>query len=207
MEVLRAGNQRGDTSDHGVGACCPEVAADVGSGADTGVLDATSSETAGLPGVSREELRREKRLAYFREYGARHRQRRLAFSARHYASLHGRASTLVHTARRRAAAKGIVFELSADCIEAMLALGVCQATGIPFCFERTSATRMNPFSPSLDRIDPTKGYTVNNVRLVCSAYNVARGQWGDEVLLTIAKALMEKTEEICEAWELPWHAH
>jgi hypothetical protein len=42
---------------------------------------------------------------------------------------------------------------------------------------------LNWNSPSLDRIDPTKGYVKGNVRLVCNSYNSAKSncppdEWG-----------------------------
>ena len=39
---------------------------------------------------------------------------------------------------------------------------------------------------SLDRIDSSKGYTVENCRLVCTAVNLAMNEWGEDVLERIA---------------------
>jgi len=49
-------------------------------------------------------------------------------------------------------------------------------------------------SPSLDRIDPTKGYIPGNVRLVCNSYNMAKGncppdEW-DIIEKTIARSIL-----------------
>lgn len=44
--------------------------------------------------------------------------------------------------------------------------------------------------PSVDRIDSTKGYTKDNVRLVVACLNQAKGPWSDADLLTMASAWM-----------------
>lgn len=63
----------------------------------------------------------------------------------------------------------------------------CAVTGISF-FEKTDHWRVNPFHPSLDRLDNSKGYTMDNVRLVLLAVNMMRLDWGDTVFDCIAKA-------------------
>ena len=44
---------------------------------------------------------------------------------------------------------------------------------------------------SLDRRDPTKGYTIQNVRVVCWAINAAMGTWGEEVLRSLMAAWLK----------------
>ena len=46
-------------------------------------------------------------------------------------------------------------------------------------------------SISIDRIDQQKGYSPNNIRLVCLAVNRFRGDGSDAEMLTIAKAIVE----------------
>jgi hypothetical protein len=55
----------------------------------------------------------------------------------------------------------------------------CAVTGVAFEFEG----KRNPFRPSLDRIDSSRGYEPGNVRLVTLAANLAMSNWGDETLL------------------------
>jgi hypothetical protein len=58
----------------------------------------------------------------------------------------------------------------------------CALTGLEFEVEREVEYRKRrPFAPSIDRIDYKKGYTKNNVRLVCVAVNIALSDFGDEV--------------------------
>lgn len=46
-------------------------------------------------------------------------------------------------------------------------------------------------SPSIDRIDPSGGYTYDNIRIVCHAINCALGTWGEEILGMVTRAWME----------------
>tara|TARA_Y100000004_G_scaffold43307_1_gene47393 strand:- start:797 stop:1330 length:534 start_codon:yes stop_codon:yes gene_type:complete len=50
---------------------------------------------------------------------------------------------------------------------------VCFKWGIELSWSMNGVSQYN--SPSLDRIDPTKGYIPGNVRIVCQAYNMAKG--------------------------------
>lgn len=101
----------------------------------------------------------------------------------------GRAAQLQSNARRRAEDKGIPFDLDRlDLIE-RIAKGRCEVTGL--LFDMTASGGLNPWAPSLDRRNNAKGYTPDNVQVVVSAYNVAKGPWGDEVLLKLARAIVD----------------
>ena len=60
--------------------------------------------------------------------------------------------------------------------------GVCKATKLPFIYEG-AAKRTRPFVPSIDRIDPAKGYVKGNVRLVLWAINQALNEFGLDLFL------------------------
>ena len=57
----------------------------------------------------------------------------------------------------------------------------CEITGIRF-FSKASRSTKNPYAPSIDRVDCTKGYTQDNVRVVLFAVNVMLMDWGTDVL-------------------------
>ncbi|MCW2242300.1 hypothetical protein [Azospirillum canadense] len=102
---------------------------------------------------------------------------------------------LVLDARSRAKRSGRAFDLSEDHAETMYQAqgGRCDVTGFWFSWERyEEALVKHPFAPSIDRRDSQLGYTVDNVRLVCTAVNFGMGQWGQEVYLTLARAAVEK---------------
>jgi hypothetical protein len=60
----------------------------------------------------------------------------------------------------------------------------CEITGIPFTWDVRGPTTL-----SIDRIDPTKGYTKDNVRFVCWWINAAMGNWG-----------LTKLKEVLKEW-------
>lgn len=57
----------------------------------------------------------------------------------------------------------------------------------PF-FNDSLVTR--PFAPSLDRLDGTRGYQRDNVRLVCTIANFAMNRWGETVLFQLAQGIV-----------------
>lgn len=87
---------------------------------------------------------------------------------------------------------GRPFDLTEDFLSELLAPMVCSVTDIPLSYEWDGEGRTNPWGPSVDRIDSAGGYTMDNVRLVCWAYNLAKSDWTDETVLRLALALAEK---------------
>jgi hypothetical protein len=110
-----------------------------------------------------------------------------ARALRKYASPRSRSTYMLCTARRRALEKGLAFDLTHEWIYERVAKGVCEVTGIPFVL--TGEGKNRPWSPSLDRIDPSQGYTRDNVQVVCWMYNAAKGVAGHEDVLKLAEAL------------------
>lgn len=106
--------------------------------------------------------------------------------------------TLFLAARKNAAQREIPFELVLEDVEAMVAAsgGRCAVTGIALSNDRgvlPQGRRMRrPWAPSLDRVDSATGYTVANCRVVCCAANYAMSQWGEEVLVEMAKAIARR---------------
>lgn len=103
-----------------------------------------------------------------------------------------RAGRLLTWLRTRAAKRQYPFDLTREWAEKKLAAGVCEVTGIRFDFTKESSSiRFNPFGPSIDRIDPTRGYVEDNCRMVVWIYNMAKAEWDDETVLRMAKALVD----------------
>jgi hypothetical protein len=98
-------------------------------------------------------------------------------------------------ARRRALRSGIGFALAPDRIEDLWRRqrSCCAVGGISFNHERFDhALVRHPFAPSLNRIDSRAGYTLENVRLVCTSPNFGMDQWGEEVLRRVAIGMFKK---------------
>jgi hypothetical protein len=51
---------------------------------------------------------------------------------------------------------------------------VCEVTGMPLQTEGP----VGPFTASIDRVDPAKGYVYSNIRIVCFTLNAAMSNWG-----------------------------
>lgn len=105
----------------------------------------------------------------------------------------------VSGARQRAAKRDWLFGITMAHVREMLTAqgGRCAVSGLDFNFQRFPNSFVKyPFAPSIDRIDPRGGYTPDNVRLVCTAANFGMGDWGDEVLLTIAKGVVDHSSAI-----------
>ena len=98
-----------------------------------------------------------------------------------------RAQCLVSYARRRARAKGMAFDLDSHIpdIQARIDAGRCEMTGIAFTLN--GGIRWD--SPSLDRKNPSLGYTASNVRVIIHALNSAMGNWGEQRLIEIVDAM------------------
>lgn len=104
----------------------------------------------------------------------------------------GRAHQLCISAKHRASLRSIPFDICEDEVREIIETGWCQATGLPFSLEPPSHTSTNPFSPSLDQIKPGRGYTPENTQVVCTAYNRAKGEYGESISLILARALVDK---------------
>lgn len=118
-------------------------------------------------------------------------------SAKGLAAVRYAVSDSLPRARRRAALCKVPFGLSEGFIRGLMeAQGfACAVSGIEFDLFRTGArptkTRL-PFRPSIDRIEPAKGYVEGNVRLVCFAVNMALSDYGDDVFHEIVRATAAK---------------
>jgi hypothetical protein len=55
---------------------------------------------------------------------------------------------------------------------------------------------MGPFSPSVDRIEPSLGYVEGNVRMTITAFNLGKNRWSDDVLLHWARALIKQHDSV-----------
>lgn len=97
-------------------------------------------------------------------------------------------------ARKRAAKRGVPFHIPKGTTKYLhdRCEGRCELSGLGF--KTTETGICGPFSPSLDRIDPNKGYTLDNLRLILNGLNALKGDGTDEDLLQICKAVMEKNK-------------
>lgn len=111
-------------------------------------------------------------------------------------TIRGRLTTLLYSAKTRADKNNLDYQLD---LEWLLSLyqeqeGCCLLTGIKLQFDSHHGGKrhVKPFSPSLDKIDPAKGYTKENTRLVCAFINLAINNFGEETFKQVATAYLSK---------------
>lgn len=104
------------------------------------------------------------------------------------------AKRLYWNAKANAKRRDLLFTLSLDWIVEAVGAGNCQVTGLPFDFHTKHPTRLRPFAPALDRFKPRLGYTDENCRVVCNAFNVAKSDFGENVFRVIAEQYLERNE-------------
>jgi hypothetical protein len=103
-----------------------------------------------------------------------------------------KASVMLKGCQKRAAEKGLPCTINKEWIRLRLEIGHCEVTGIPFVMKRKTSEHhivASPWSPSVDRIEPQKGYTPENARVVVAAFNFAKSSHSDKTLLQLAEAI------------------
>lgn len=87
--------------------------------------------------------------------------------------------------------RSIHFDISIEEINKLVdkSKGKCSLTGIPFDLSKDPKYRLRLWAPSIDRIDSSKGYTADNIRLVVASVNIALSDFGEDVLIRIAKGI------------------
>lgn len=104
-----------------------------------------------------------------------------------------RTGTLYYAAKTRAKNKNLDFTITKKWIKDKLLLGTCEATGFKFIYTMygdLNKDTCNSYAPSLDRIDPTKGYTVDNVQVTILAFNKFKSDMVQHEVIAIAKAII-----------------
>jgi hypothetical protein len=87
--------------------------------------------------------------------------------------------------KERSRRKGLRFNLTEEWLLTKLDKGRCEATGLPFKFDKDPY--INPYYPTIDRINSDKGYTVDNCQLVCWMFNNAKGEADEKIFAHWAK--------------------
>ena len=99
-------------------------------------------------------------------------------------------------AKNRAAQRGIEYALSEQDIYSLFLTqdAACAISGIRFALptEKSDNFWKHPYYPSLDRINNSRGYTADNVRIVCTCVNIAINEWGDEIFFDLVRKTAQR---------------
>jgi len=114
------------------------------------------------------------------------------FRKNYLQSFEGSAGKLLSATRNRAKKKQLEHNLDREWVYEKLKPMICNVTNIPLTLEKYENRKYhaNPFNPSIDRIDSSKGYTKDNCRIVCFIYNMAKCDYDDSIVLKMAQALV-----------------
>ena len=96
---------------------------------------------------------------------------------------------LIDMAKARAKRKRVPFSLTQVDVPLLTTARMCPVTGLPFVLGTVRAdNRPHPMSPSLDRIEASKGYVRGNVRLTSWWANSARNSLTDAQFAVFVEA-------------------
>lgn len=100
---------------------------------------------------------------------------------KYYVDNHNR--RLFQSAKERAAKRGLAFEIT---LEDIVIPEKCPIFGIPLC---KGEGAMHDGSPTLDRIDNTRGYTKDNIHVISWKANKLKGDGTSHDLMVLAQYL------------------
>lgn len=124
-----------------------------------------------------------------KRYYAKNRDKWKTYSKRYLADPTQRAKTWWMAARSRAKKEGIEFTITLEDIYPFP--DVCPVLGIPMA--QASGTIAN--SPSIDRIDPTKGYTKDNIKVISYRANALKNDGTLEEMQKIVQYMSIYTKD------------
>lgn len=103
-----------------------------------------------------------------------------------------KSSRMMREIRHRCKRRGLDFDLDREWLLIKLENGRCELTGLPFVLSRGTRVLTNPYAPSIDRVDPSMGYTKDNCRVILWAMNACLGSWGEKELEKIVIAFLNR---------------
>ena len=102
------------------------------------------------------------------------------------------AYNLIESSRYRAKQNNLEHTLTMEWILNKLTTNKCPKTNLEFTYTQNGKNYLTrkPTTPSIDKIDATKGYTPENCQIVCWWYNVSKQRFTDEEVLKLCQAVV-----------------
>lgn len=129
---------------------------------------------------------REKYLAYHRDRYVNEKDKLREYQTEHYSIPKNKLKYLISQAKSRCAKEGMEFDLDVDKIEIP---SHCKYLGTPLT--STHKVGRKATNMSLDRIDSSKGYTMDNVQIISDQANRMKNDATIEQLIAFAKGILE----------------
>lgn len=92
------------------------------------------------------------------------------------------------SAKERARVKGFEFSMTRERVVEGVVNGFCEVTHLPFTLALPEG-RVQALSPTIDRVDNDRGYTDDNVQIVCWVYNRAKADGTHADVMMMVRAL------------------
>lgn len=112
-------------------------------------------------------------------------QKQALWAKKYRRTLSGWASGKITQLKKKCKDKGLTFDISREWLMNKFAANKCEWSGIEFNLENMDLL------PSVDRLDPTKGYTEDNCRVILHCLNAFKGQMPTEECEKIMAIVME----------------
>lgn len=124
----------------------------------------------------------------------RNKEKRIEGIHRWMREVDGRSRTIILNSRSGAKKRNLEHSIVFDDVKEMFEKQEmrCCLTGFEFDM---NPWKGNPYGPSIDRIDSSKGYIKGNIRLVCFAVNIGLSNFGTETYIEICKAVVNLFKE------------
>lgn len=101
------------------------------------------------------------------------------------------ARVLLNACKASARQRNHECNLTLEDVKLLLEPMICSVTGLALSWDaKGEGDKCRWLAPSIDRIDNNVGYVLGNVRVVCVAFNKMRSDIPDEVVMTVAKAIV-----------------
>jgi len=141
----------------------------------------------------KEHYKKENNKERYSKYKDSYLERRSEWSK----SVRGKLYDLLEAARTRAVKNNLTIDIDLDFLLKLYEEqgGKCKLTNLNFTFiKREKGKNFNPFNPSIDKIDHLKGYTKDNIRLVCTIVNLALNTFGENNFALMCQAYINHSK-------------
>lgn len=110
-------------------------------------------------------------------------------------------AALTRTKEKRARGLNVPFDITVEWIEERLKRGICECSGLDLYIksytkkENDAYEKIHPRAASLDQINAGKGYTKDNVRVICDSFNKMFNDKTDLEIYDLVKCWIEHYEK------------